>query len=394
MQGLDKNLSSNMSNLRISQGELITPEKTYLADLYIEDNMLFLAPKHAKQPYTNIIDAKNCYITPGLFDLQVNGDKDCNLWAEPTANDFAHLCLSMLKAGVTAFLPTLITDDIEHLHRNILLLESMGVGNVISKQVSELICQRIKGLNSENEPGTKDLIVLPGIHLEGPYLSNQRPGVHPPQYIRPIVMTELSQLIRPSIKLMTLAPEAENGKLAIQYLLKQGVLPSLGHSNATFAEAVEAFAAGVSMVTHIFNALSPIHQRQPGAVVAALLNQNVYCCVICDGLHVDPQMVNLLVKIKGKDKVILVTDIANTGTAGGGLVGSSIKLSQAVTNIVKWGIVSFAEAIQMATLNPAKAMNLDNKIGQIQEGRRADLVIWDKQSLMVKHVIANGIKIF
>ena len=105
------------------------------------------------------------------------------------------------------------------------------------------------------------------------------------------------------------------------------------------------------------------------------------CCVICDGLHVDPEMVRLLVKIKGKDRVILVTDIAHVGTTSGSLVGSSIKLSQAVSNIVNWGIVTFPQAIQMATLNPAKVMNLDSTMGQIKKGRRADLVIWDKKSL-------------
>lgn len=352
------------------------------------------APKPTTSTHTTIIDAKNCYITPGLFDIQVNGIKECNLWTEPTIDEFANLCLAMLKSGVTAFLPTLITDDIEHLYKSVLLLESMGVGSVVSAQINVLITKQIKGLDNENQALAKDLIVLPGIHLEGPYLSKQKPGVHPPQYIRPIVMSELSKLIRPSIKLMTLAPEGENGKLAIQYLLKQKAVPSLGHSNATFAQGVDAFNSGVSMVTHIFNALPPIHQREPGVVVAALLNDNVYCCVICDGLHVDPQMVNLLVKMKGKDKVILVTDIASIGTTNGGLVGSSIKLSQAIFNIVKWGVASFAEAVQMATMNPAKAMGLEHTIGQIQEGRRADLVIWDKQSLMIKHVIANGIKVF
>lgn len=155
-----------------------------------------------------------------------------------------------------------------------------------------------------------------------------------------------------------------------------------------------AFASGVQMVTHVFNALPPIHQRQPGAAVAALLDKNVYCCIIADGLHVDPQMIKLLVKIKGNDRVILVTDIAQIGTTGGSLIGSSITLSEAVSNMVKWGIVSFPEAIQMASLNPARAMNLKTIIGQIEKGRRADLVIWDKASLNIKHVIANGISVF
>ncbi len=386
------NLSIKMSNLRITQGEVITPEKVLLTDLFLENGRIHLSPQKASQSLFDTIDAQNCYVTPGLFDLQVNGEQECDLWTQFTAPQFAQLCFSMLLSGVTAFLPTLITDDIENLYRNILLLESMGVGQEVTPQINQLIADSSAQLKSIEHP--KALISLPGIHLEGPYLSSERSGAHPPQFIRAIVMAELVKLIRPSVKLMTLAPELENGKEAIDYLLRKNVTPSLGHSNATFAQADQAFASGVQMITHIFNALPPIHQRQPGAIAAALLKDNVYCCVICDGLHVDPNMVKLLVKIKGKDRVVLVTDIAHIGTAGGGLVGSSIKLSQAVSNVVNWGIASFPEAIQMATLNPARAIGLHNKLGQIQAGRQADLVIWDKESLTVKHVIVNGQMVF
>ncbi len=381
-----------MSNLRITKGELITPESIKQGDLYIEGKELSFQPKQNKDSYTSIIDAKDCYITPGLFDLQLNGNKDCNVWNSPTVNSFAKLCASMLRSGVTAFLPTLITDDIKNMQKNILLLESFGVGNNISSLLNKEISRLFK-LSSNDISVANDLIILPGIHLEGPYLSVHKPGVHPPQHIRPIDIDELRQLIKPSVKLMTLAPEGKNGKLAIKCLLENKIVPSLGHSNATFAEASDAFAEGVSMVTHIFNALPTIHQRQPGAIVTALLNKNVYCCVICDGLHVDPSMVKLLLEVKGKDKVILVTDIAAVGTTGGGLMGSSITLSEAVVNVVKWGLASFPDAIKMATLNPARAMGLEQQIGQIKEGHRADLVIWDKSSLTIRHVIANGTKI-
>ena len=381
-----------MLNIKIIGGEIITPETIQTKDLYLDNGLIYFSQKHALQSAGSVIDATNCYITPGLFDLQVNGNKDCDLWSDFTADEFADLCVSMLQSGVTAFLPTLITADIEHLRKNILLLESMGVGQAVSPQINELIANRITA--QKLNKNAKELIFLPGIHLEGPYLSKDRAGAHPPQYIRPIALDELAKLIRGSIKLMTIAPELENGQLAIEYLLKNKVIPSLGHSNATFDQANGAFGWGIQLITHIFNALPPIHQRHPGAVTAAFLNENVYCCVICDGLHVSPEMVKLLLKMKGKDRVILVTDIAKIGTTSGGLLGSSIKLSQAVVNIVKWGIASFPEAIQMATINPARATKLEHIIGQIQEGRRADLVIWDRQTLRIKHVIANGQQVF
>jgi N-acetylglucosamine-6-phosphate deacetylase len=383
-----------MSNLRIVQGEVVTPEKVEIRDLFIEEGLIDFVPMRDEQNFAATIEAHNCYVTPGLFDLQVNGSAECDLWTEPDIKQFAGLCAAMLRAGVTAFLPTLITADIQHLYKNINFLESVGVGKNICQDLNQSIYQQLEVEPYAKKAPSQEIILLPGIHLEGPYLSKLRAGAHPPQFIKPIDMTELTQLMRPNVKLVTLAPELKNAELAIDYLLKHKIIPSLGHSNATYEQAERAFAAGIPIVTHIFNALPPIHQRQPGAVVAALLDENVYCCVICDGLHVDPEMVKLLIKVKGKERVILVTDIAHIGTTGGSLVGSSITLSEAVSNIVNWGIVSFSEAIQMASLNPARAMNLDKMIGQIEKGRRADLVIWDKKSFKVKHVIANGITIF
>jgi N-acetylglucosamine-6-phosphate deacetylase len=381
-----------MSNLRISKGEVVTPEKIEQKDLYVYNGLIDDSCSKIGE-YSQSIDAKDCYITAGLFDLQVNGCEGCDLWDAPTIKQFADLCIAMLKGGVTAFLPTLITADISHLQKNIQFLESIGVGSPSSLALNCLILDKLGVKDHNSEIDKNQLVILPGIHLEGPYLSEKKPGVHPPEYIRPLVLEELKKLNKPSVKLITLAPESKEGLAAINYLNQHNIIPSLGHSNATYEEAEKAFIAGIPLVTHIFNAMPAIHQRRPGAAVAALLNENVYCCVIADGLHVDPQMIRLLIKMKGVDKVILVTDIANIGTTDGSLIGSSIKLFQAVSNMVNWGIVSFQQAIQMATLNPARIMGLENKIGQIEKGKRADLVIWDKKSLKVKHVIANGINV-
>ncbi len=379
-----------MAKLVIRQAEVIGPDTTKLIDLSIENEQIHFqsvsSESHSsdKTEHDEAIDARNCYVTAGLFDLQVNGSPQCNLWADPNRDQFAELCLFLLKAGVTAFLPTLITDDLEHLKKNIHFLESM-CGNYAKESHDTAI-----GSGKSGNLSPLRLIMVPGIHLEGPYLSPQRAGVHPKQYLRQLLMSELSELAKLPVKLITLAPELENGGLAIEYLLKQGIIPALGHSNATFDEAHQAFAKGVPMVTHTFNALPPIHHRQPGAVAAALLAQDVYCCLIADGLHVHPDIVKLLVKLKGKDRVILVSDMASVGTVNGGLIGSSISLSQAVVNMVNWGAASFPEAVQMATLNPACVMKLDNSLGQIKDGGRADLVIWQKQPLKIKHVIARG----
>ena len=189
---------------------------------------------------------------------------------------------------------------------------------------------------------------------------------------------------------MTVAPETDPTYECVDYLKSRHISLSLGHSNATFEEAQNAFDKGIRLMTHTFNALPPLHHRAPGAVVAAMLDDRVSCCVICDGLHVDPQAVKLLLKVKGVAKVILVTDAAQVGTKEGGLVGSSIDLSTAVRNVTRWGAASFPEAVRMATVNPAKAMGMEKRIGQIDPGHCADLVVWDKHSLAIRYVIVAG----
>ncbi|MDX2107132.1 MAG: N-acetylglucosamine-6-phosphate deacetylase [Candidatus Melainabacteria bacterium] len=317
-----------------------------------------------------IIDASGCYVTPGLIDLQVNGSPKCNLWADPSANELEDLRRQMIECGVTSFLPTLITDDIDHLNKNISFLNANGVG--------------MKETNGET-----DLARMPGIHLEGPFLSAQRPGVHPPQHIKPLNLQNVKQVSCENVKLMTVAPETDVSGEAIDWLMKQNIEVSLGHSNADLNQAQSAFDRGVKLVTHLFNAMPPLHHRSPGAVGATFLDDKVTACIIADGLHLSADAVKLIYKIKGPDKTILVTDIATVGTKDGGLVGSSITLDQAVLNMVSWNVCDFATAIKMASTNPAKAVHLDS-LGSIEKGKLADMLIWDKNSLKLKNKILGG----
>ena len=175
-----------MSNLRILNGELVTPDKVEVCNLFIEESLIRL--------YSHLSRWKTIFSIPlmpkivtsllVLFDLQVNGSQECDLWANPDALQFASLCASMLKAGVTAFLPTLITADIAHLHKNMSVFWNPWA---LVKQFHHPLNQSVKellGLKSNaKESSFKDLIFLPGIHLEGPYLSNQRIGAHPPNIL-------------------------------------------------------------------------------------------------------------------------------------------------------------------------------------------------------------------
>jgi N-acetylglucosamine-6-phosphate deacetylase len=355
----------DMSELVISGGHIVTPLEERLTDLHIVGDRiadvgrvpLSGAPKQQ-------IDASGCWVTPGLFDLQVNGGPECDFWGDPTVEQVEQFAKNLAQHGVTAILPTLITDDLDHLRKNIDFLEKA---------------------RQRRMP-----VRMPGIHLEGPCLSPEKPGVHPPQHIAPLTMDVIQRIIAGPVKLITLAPEKDPSGKTLAALAEKGVVVSLGHSNATFEEAQTAFDRGISMMTHTFNALPPIHHRSPGAVTAALLDERVWCCVICDGKHVSEPAAKLIFRTKGARKSILVTDIAHVGTSQGGLVGSSIMLDEAVRNAVRWGALSFQDAILAASYNPAKAMGCENEFGHLAPGKQADIVIWDKQTLAIKHVISAG----
>ena len=389
-----------MKKIVIRGGHLVSPIEDRLTDLLIEGRLITKvgAQPETASPDVKNIDASDCWVTPGLIDLQVNGGPSCNFWADPDLAQVSKFATELIRAGVTTILPTLITDDLDHLKKNIDFLEKqIGVG---IRQLDTAVQGTEVEVKASGKPGSAQLkerpvpVRMPGIHLEGPCLSPQKPGVHPPAHLQPLKVDTLKRIISDSVKLMTLAPELDPSGQAIQFLTGKGVTVALGHSNATFEEAEQAFNNDIRLMTHTFNALPPIHHRAPGAVTAALLDSRVSCCVIADGQHLAPAAVKLILKTKGLNKTILVTDIAQVGTSQGGLVGSSIFLDQAIRNVVKWGVATFQQAIQMATINPALSMGWEGSIGFLGAGKLADIVVWDKKTLEIKHVMVGGELLF
>ena len=388
-----------MPSTLLTGGTVITPLETRFCDLRLTDGLIAAIgcdadrERSSAEP-TETIDVSDCYITPGLIDIQVNGGPRCNFWEDPTEADVAAMSADLLHAGVTTILPTLITDDISHLLKNIKFLKSLGVGSGCHSGVSPNKAPQTSVSKEKAFGKSSQLMVrMPGIHLEGPCISPQRPGVHPKNHIQPLSVALLKQIVDEAVRLITVAPETDAAGDALDFLREKEVVVALGHSNATFAEAQKAFDAGVKLMTHTFNALPAVQHRAPGPVTAAFLDDSVTCAIICDGLHVSPEAVRLVLKVKGKDHTLLVTDAAHIGTTGGGLVGSSITLNEAVQNVVKWHAASFAEAIQMATLNPARMLKLQDSVGQIALGKMADIVAWDKETLAIKHVFLGGLKV-
>lgn len=363
-----------MNSIVVKGGMLVTPIEERMADIWTDGERIACIGTDLEPAGKQItIDAGGCYVTPGLFDLQVNGGPGCSFWDELTKSSVQSFSDNLLGRGVTSILPTIITGPIDRLVTNRdFLKREFGIS--------------LKGSCPDGSP----VVRMPGIHLEGPCLSKERPGVHPQEHLQPLSIGVLEKIIDQSVKLITVAPELDPSGKALEYLKSAAVVVSLGHSNANLEEANRAFDQGVSLITHIFNALPAIHHRNPGAVTAALLDSRVVCCIICDGLHVNPAAAELVYRLKGVKSTILVTDIAQVGTSQGGLVGSSLFLDQAVRNVVEWGICSFREAICMASYNPAKALGLTEEIGSLKPGAYADFVLWDRKTLAVRQVVFNG----
>jgi len=361
-----------MKKLRLVGGQVITPLEARFADILIEGGLITaIVSQEQSTPSFENLDVTGRLVTPGLIDLQLNGGPSIDFWGKPTEKELELFTREQAVGGVTTFLPTLITAAVDHLVESIEWLKTHGVDGNLT--VSKGLCAR-----------------LPGIHLEGPCLSPKRPGVHPPEHLQPFDLDVLKRLIMPGVLLMTVAPELDPEGEALRYLQSQGVKVSLGHSNASYGEAGRAFDCGIRLMTHTFNAMAPLHHREPGAAGAALLDDRVTCCLIADGLHLAPETVSLILRLKGPDRAILVTDAARIGTTGGGLVGSSIHLADAVRNCVRWQSASFQNAVRMASYNPACAIGLEEKVGHIEVGKFADLVVWNQSDLSVEQVLVGG----
>jgi len=267
--------------------------------------------------------------------------------------------------------------------------------------------------NKKNE--TKGATIL-GIHLEGPFVSPQKTGA---QRADQLLMPDIALLKRwqsiagNSIKLVTLAPELSNSVSFIRYLKQQNIIASMGHSDATYAEAVKAITEGVSYATHVFNAMRSIHQREPGLVMAALLSTHVMTELIVDGVHLHPAIVDCILKLKGIDKMILVTDAMRAKCLGEGvydlggqsvkvtagvatvsegvLAGSTLKMPTAIQNMIRFTKCSLFDAVKMASENPAKTLGIFDKKGSIAVGKDADLVVLDQDYHVVMTVCGGQI---
>jgi len=282
-------------------------------------------------------------------------------------------------------------------------LGTRGVGRYLATTVTAPIdktLRSLEGIANAIEKPTPGAAIPVGIHLEGPFISHAKRGVHPPADILPpdiALFDRFQQAARGHIRLMTIAPEVPGALDLIRHARKQGVKLSIGHTNSTASEAQAAITAGAASATHTYNAMRPLDHRDPGVIATVLDDPSLYAELICDGVHVAPEMVRLWLKAKGEDLAILVTDSMSAAGMPDGvymlgtfqvqvaegraflklddnkgkfsLAGSVLTMDRAVENIQKFAGASLATAIRLASHNPARLLGLESKLAPGQPAR-------------------------
>ncbi len=356
---------------------------------FYEENVLFegktvLIDEHKILDITDlpvegatIIDAEGAYLTPGFVDLQIYGAGNSLFSADPTVESLTIIEDDLLKKGTTGFLACIATNAPEIFKTCIVAAK-------------------------EHRKTAKNCL---GIHLEGPFLNPKKLGAHLPEFVHKATLDEVKALLDLGdgvIKMITIAPELQDDAV-INYLIDQRVIVSLGHSDATYTEALDAYNKGIQTTTHLFNAMSPIHHRAPGIPTAVFDHPTAMASIIADNEHLNFEVLRFAKKLMG-ERLFLITDAVTECSKGayqhiktgnkyvmpnGTLSGSALTMPLAVKNCVDYCDIDLPEAIRMGTLYPSKLLKQDLFNGKIAKGYRADLTLLDA-NLNLKKVIFKG----
>ncbi len=373
----------------IKGGKVITPlEVIEEADVLIEDGHIFAVGSGLSQAQTDeTIDASGQIVAPGYVDIHLHGSAGHDTM-DGTCEAIEAIARFLATRGVTSFCPTTLSQPTEDIMRAV-------------RAVYDCMENGIEG-------GAQPL----GLHLEGPCINVKKKGAQPEQHIRAATAIDYKQLFTlGNIKLITLAPEIAENRELIAFARACGATVVVGHSSASYEDLVAAIELGVNHATHTFNQMEGLHHRKPGTVGGVLLLDQIYAEFIADGVHLHPAIVDMIVRLKGPDKAVAITDaISGAGMpdgdyelggqkivvkdgavrlADGTLAGSALTLDQGVRNILKFTRATLVGAIQMATLTPARSIGVSDRKGSLEPGKDADLVLLD-QDLNVVSTIVMG----
>ena len=376
----------------IVNGKIVLPDEVVLDKAFVFDaesgKIVGLADEVPAG--ADVIDAKGGYVAPGLVDIHIHGylgEDTC----DAKRDGIKKMAYGVAENGVTAFLPTTMT---------------------VAKAEIEAALDAVRSLKEESK--TWDGAEIIGVHAEGPFINPSKKGAQAEENI----LTPDADFILANadiITSVTMAPEMDKEHKCIKKLAADGrVLVSMGHTDATFAEAMQAAKDGVRHATHLFNAMSALAHRNPGVVGAALASENVSVEVIADTFHINPGLYSIIAKVKG-DKMVLITDCTRAGgmpdgeydlggqpiflkgiecrLADGTIAGSVLKLNNAVKNVLAHTDLPVNVVFKMASLNAAAAIGVSDRIGSLEAGKDADIIIVD-DDINVKRTIKKGRTIY
>jgi N-acetylglucosamine-6-phosphate deacetylase len=379
--------------IALSAAALLTPRERIEQPLLLLDNgKIAEATSRAAREVPKgcrSFDFPGAVLAPAYLDIHIHGGMGHDVM-EPNADSLARFEAFLAQHGVAAYLPTTVTAPEETILRAL-----------------EWLAKRIEKADAASA-GARPL----GIHLEGPFISHARRGVHPPEYLVAPTLSRFErywQAARGHIKVMTIAPEVDGAMEVIAEASRRGVCCSIGHSDSDLQTARLAVAAGAHHATHTFNAMRPLDHRQPGLLGVVLTDPDVTADIIADGIHLDPSVVQLFLKAKGTQAAVLITDaISATGmpegryrlgsfevevkgnkcTRGDTLAGSVLRLDQAVRNVMQFAGWKLEEAVQLASANPAAVIGENGK-GVIAAGADADVVVLGPGGEVQRTIIAG-----
>lgn len=367
-------------NCRLISRNAVIEKKAVIFDQKIVD----IIPENDIKNYMidELIDGKGNYLSPGFIDIHIHGcsGEDVMDAGEETLNNISK---AIAKTGVTAFLATTMTMEMNKIR--------MALSN-IRKNMGRL-------------EGSEIL----GCHMEGPFISSEFKGAQDGQYIIDPSFSFIEEY-KDIIKIVTLAPERNGSTEFIRECRKNRIVVSIGHSNASYEEAARAIGAGACHITHTYNGMTPIHHRNPGVVGAAMLS-NATCELIVDNVHVHPAAQEILLKLKGADKLILITDamraclmeeglydlggqevIVRNKEArlnNGALAGSVLTIDKAIKNFINNHGTALPDVVGMVSWNPARVLGIEGRKGSIESGKDADMVLFN-EDIEVCRTIVNG----
>ncbi len=376
------------ASIVIANGKVLTPAEILVrGSVVIEGERIVAVGAEPPPRQADVIDATHLYVAPGLIDIHVHGGAGFDTM-DATPEAIEGMARFFARHGVTSFLATTMT---------------AGREQTLAAIANAARCQ---------QAGTGGAHLL-GVHLEGPYISVEQPGAQPVAEIRPADPREYEQFFaHGNVRLISLAPEIPANLALVSYACEHGAAVAVGHSSASYDEVLAAVRLGLTQACHTYNGMVGLHHRKPGTAGAALTCDQIYAQAIVDLIHIHPAMVKLLVRAKGVDRTVLITDAMRAAglpdgeydlggqrvtvhgdearlKQGGSLAGSTLTLDRALRNVMQATGVSLAEALSMATSVAAESIMLGHEVGALKPGHLADLVLLDEE-LNVRLTMVKG----